>query len=1827
MKSPDTKTPFDLRWIIVVFTASWFLVSTGDAGAEVPPGAVADIVAAVREKNPEDALKLFADAVDQGFIDRDLVYSDLPSAAAAIYRSLMQLDVEQRYELLESWTFPATEQPAIRQLSIPVPVDAPPKVFARSLGERPRDTTFAVSQVGPIEGCFSSGWMLAQAADELGRLSRLRTRLDELQQQQIEGAEPLALLAQLAGSRGDLSRVSEHLSSVLTSKDAGVQLTPNDLVDATIAMASLQHGELRNPAEAALSTIVDRANQGTGIALRPLLRIAHAIAVQVHRGESGPDTLFRNRLKYWVPASARTATTISRGYPDGAWLTHEQHVLHLAGSNANVLLCRFPLIGQFDFICEAQEGGSMGTDGGLVYGGLHFQALGRNNTLTVWDADGQNSVTRSSPFARHESVPVFNRVSIRSSAQSANFESNFHPVWFDQAPAASPWIGLRSEGAKRPVFRNLRLSGSPTIPREVRLSEGDQLRGWQSGFFGESQPGFGGKKVKQDSSPADATDAVTSLNWFIESGEIVGSALDSEPAVSPGLLQYQRPLLEDESITYEFLYQGDQSVVHPSVGRLAFLLEPTGVRVRWITTGTNDWTGLEPDNASLEPLNRRGPRPLPMKDGQWNKVRIEMTGEDIVVKLNGQTIYERPRDSNATATFGLYRPSRGFECRIKNVIMTGDWPETLPEEFVANPVAIQEVIRPGVEDQSTQPIIRSDAICNDVIGRDTIAENVLEIRRMASALPTKQRYHFLSHWILPNEHHDNFRISGDNLPASLPPLAQDDPAFRSPVNRVVSPVFDLLKTASDLSMTKTLRSRVESLQTIELPDEIARSALLAMIDLKIGNDEAAEQNIVDLHDYLQKSSKETVSHIWPALLVAHHAAQTHSRSSTTADLVAYLHSTCVSDNQSRLPAACLTDIHALNAKMRGERHGVIASHRKTKDGEARNTLNHWIPVSPTNAATRGNRNVDARWTRSDDNTVTHLCGAATEYLAYESPLTGNFCVDADVSNHQLGQLLNGGRFFGHDYNLSRFQAGELGGPLNRSEVPKAFGKFDRWVHYRTNVTELRQRSLIDGKLIEDQPIDSGAAPWIALRSWYKSTAQFQNVVISGTPEIPDQISLSSSRSLSGWNAYHSAPLYTSGASWQAGIDEDSQIEIVGKRRPELAGSACERLIRYFRPLGRQSSVEFDFFYQPDRSSVAPALDRLALVITPEGIAEHWITDGRYDRTLLRPDNLQFVTEYQQPEHQQHDRQFPLEASAWNRAKLEVIGDEVLLSVNDALVYRRRINPSNDRTFGLFHFADQGEARVRNVSMRGDWPKELPQPQQLADPTADLLDQRLPELRSVFAHDFRSVDQTTRYFNAKAIRENFGAAESDDGLRLTVSSYGPWKQAAASPQFSMRGDFDVVASISDARWSDSAKLARVALVIPLEDEYARKLISGIGFSPNQGSYLTGAVNMHYPNGTTGFMTKRRKDESKSGRLRIARRGEKIFCLFAHEHSESWRLLHQGSASTAPVPIGGIQLLNIANGPGTTSAVWESITLRAEEMMTTPETEPPSTLSIVRIDGSEIHDLATPLGDLTTVGSPDWSPDGKWIAYDSQRGTTLNARLMKVSRSGGDPIDMGFGSMPVFSPDGKQIAFSASRQGVGIMNADGSNRRILDPSGWGMQWSPTGNQLAYSKRGNLYVWDLDNSTSRAVLPGDSANRYSYIYWNMCWSPGGDRVALKGRRRDGSGDEIAVVTLARPARLTTIVSNFKSGGGDLCWSPDGKRLIVPMVSPGTKSSRLYEVDLRADGELRLVPKLPIDRTILTATRSPDGKWLAITGKYKPSQVPWMANGETDSSSTSSQ
>jgi hypothetical protein len=194
------------------------------------------------------------------------------------------------------------------------------------------------------------------------------------------------------------------------------------------------------------------------------------------------------------------------------------------------------------------------------------------------------------------------------------------------------------------------------------------------------------------------------------------------------------------------------------------------------------------------------------------------------------------------------------------------------------------------------------------------------------------------------------------------------------------------------------------------------------------------------------------------------------------------------------------------------------------------------------------------------------------------------------------------------------------------------------------------------------------------------------------------LNLSSLPDLTGWLADEYGDSTTGDTpDWDRRGDE-----IVGRRREEIPGSKQESVLRYHRPMLEDGEFAYEFYHEPGEVMAHPAMDRLAFLIEPDGVKIHRLTDAQYERTGLAADNASV-----EPDCRRGPASPPLKIKAWNRVVLSLAGDRVSLRLNGELLYERSLEPTNQRLFGLFHYADETEARVRNVTYRGQWPRTLP----------------------------------------------------------------------------------------------------------------------------------------------------------------------------------------------------------------------------------------------------------------------------------------------------------------------------------------------------------------------------------------------------------------------------------------------------------------------------------------------------------------------------------------
>ncbi len=146
-------------------------------------------------------------------------------------------------------------------------------------------------------------------------------------------------------------------------------------------------------------------------------------------------------------------------------------------------------------------------------------------------------------------------------------------------------------------------------------------------------------------------------------------------------------------------------------------------------------------------------------------------------------------------------------------------------------------------------------------------------------------------------------------------------------------------------------------------------------------------------------------------------------------------------------------------------------------------------------------------------------------------------------------------------------------------------------------------------------------------------------------------------------------------------------------------------------------------------------------------------------------------------------------------------------------------------------------------------------------------------------------------------------------------------------------------------------------------------------------------------------------------------------------------------------------------------------------------------------------------------------------------------------------------PAWSPDGKQIAFSSNRNGafnIYLMNADGSGAALVTSEVAGSpascmcpSWSPDGDRIAYMKRegakSTLVAVDTDGDHER-IIAEDA--------WDPAWSPGGDKIAFTSLR---SGEGWKLYTVEPDGGKLKMIVDMQNKAGYVypAWSPDGKQL----------------------------------------------------------------------------
>ena len=267
-------------------------------------------------------------------------------------------------------------------------------------------------------------------------------------------------------------------------------------------------------------------------------------------------------------------------------------------------------------------------------------------------------------------------------------------------------------------------------------------------------------------------------------------------------------------------------------------------------------------------------------------------------------------------------------------------------------------------------------------------------------------------------------------------------------------------------------------------------------------------------------------------------------------------------------------------------------------------------------------------------------------------------------------------------------------------------------------------------------------------------------------------------------------------------------------------------------------------------------------------------------------------------------------------------------------------------------------------------------------------------------------------------------------------------------------------------------------------------------------------------------------------------------------------------------------------------------------------------------------------------PAWSPDGKQIAFMSDRDGHVDDRhgspnyeIYVMDADGGNPQnltnDPSGDLYPSWSPDGKQIAFVSERDGnfeIYVMDADGGNPQNLtnnplndrDPS-----WSPDGERIVFSARreghvenelvltSEIYVMDADGGNPRRL----TENRKNE--WYPVWSPDGNRIAFSADRK-GDLQNFEIYVMDADGGNEQKLTENRVHDRHPSWSPDGNRIVFASEKDGNwESLDIYVMDTDGGNLQNLTnnPRIDLNPAWLNSpfSVSPAGKRFTIWGRVK--------------------
>jgi hypothetical protein len=489
----------------------------------------------------------------------------------------------------------------------------------------------------------------------------------------------------------------------------------------------------------------------------------------------------------------------------------------------------------------------------------------------------------------------------------------------------------------------------------------------------------------------------------------------------------------------------------------------------------------------------------------------------------------------------------------------------------------------------------------------------------------------------------------------------------------------------------------------------------------------------------------------------------------------------------------------------------------------------------------------------------------------------------------------------------------------------------------------------------------------------------------------------------------------------------------------------EKALFYHRPMLEDGTIEYEFYYQANATCAHPSIDRLCFILAGDRVRLHQLTDGVYDQTAADPANLTAMAP--------RSKALPLKQDAWNRMQLTVRGDVIQLILNGELVAEQTLPATNQRFFGLFHYADQEELRVRNMHWSGDWPRSLPttDANELAGSQSDFLDNDRDHLKAAFHHDFSKQGLPPELFRLATGEWDKDVTLSESGLLMKAVTT---RVSSVSLGQTIGGDFDIYARYT--AFQGAAEGGGARLMTRMQSPALHEVIGGrkhmihskvleenMGFLWH-GFYGAGVYSYEYDKG--------QNIEETAGTVRLSRRGDTIHILTAEEGSDHFRFHMKQKAGTEDLSAGGIQLQ--CEMPGA-SVVWTGLEIRAERINTSQQVIAELNNGRADLPASDKLDFAQSSYDEQIVKNPNvqWVPkSGLRMQHSAQKREFLSLMTLDERLKGDFDMALDFEIETLTKPvsgESSLLAFQMEfpdpertrYQAVLFHNFDGTRRLVV------------------------------------------------------------------------------------------------------------------------------------------------------------------------------------------